>query len=983
MLRKKGVSRLTAILLFLLISSFTSNAYSITKVSSLTNFTETILNDWPPPTKGDWIINDVVFVSGETFEMNGRIIIIDGGHLYLKDCELTMNSHTNYYPLEQGAYIHVQQGSYLTIRETTIKSGTNYSWYIKGDGDCGIDIQDSSLEGVFPRENELEPAFRTKVYCGGWPEYIPCKYAIIKSTTIKHCKGDGIFVQAEKTEIIGNDISNVYGSGIIVYNCSNGVITENKISNVGLEPYRGKEQIGIGIKLMDCRNTKVSSNMINNVNTKGFDWVVSTFGSYPICEVSLSEFEDNVVDGKPVLYLQSEDSVTVANHWTEVILNNCSDITVRDIIGNSISVTYSPSTIIENCTITGGGITIAYSNFSIITNNTVTNSIYFDSMIGVYHSNNTVITENILRNHLLYCGIFVRWLDHAYVSGNRINCMAQNGIVAMDCTNVNITENTVSETAWEAIRIWRASGILVRRNQIHRTTGTTYNYFRNEIYPGYAGITLECTTESIIDENDINKPLSEGLYVKCSPDVIVTNNVIMNTPGRGMIFDCCNSPNIISNSITNASWMGVGFVTCDDVVITDTKLEQIHGRGFYWCSTFEGRRFAKFDRNTMDNKPWLLYQDDEFISVSKDIAGVILLNCSNTIVENLSVSGIFLADCLHCIIQNCDLEGGGISLSFSHNTTVSCCAIRDTPYYNWTMETQYSRFSISWGLCGIDIFHCLDSLIIANSIDNIGLDGIYNYCSFPMNIIGNSITNVQEYGIYLDSAREIIITANTINNTHKALVGFESSRNIALHFNSFGNADGDLVYIEDSRWLVWDNGSYGNFWSDYAGEDNNSDGIGDTPYIIDARHADRYPLMSSSSVDTQRETLFSIGPSVLGVQIHPENPLQDENITIIADLYTPNRIAHAILSYSTDNGATWVNVTMVLNEEKWIAILPSLPAGLVKCKLYVQDCLGNWVVYEIKSFGIEATLNIPLIAATGLIIGLGVIALVVVLKRRM
>ena len=42
---------------------------------------------------------------------------------------------------------------------------------------------------------------------------------------------------------------------------------------------------------------------------------------------------------------------------------------------------------------------------------------------------------------------------------------------------------------------------------------------------------------------------------------------------------------------------------------------------------------------------------------------------------------------------------------------------------------------------------------------------------------------------------------------------------------------------------IWDNGIVGNYWDDYTGTDANGDGIGDTPYIINASKGDRFPLM--------------------------------------------------------------------------------------------------------------------------------------------
>jgi hypothetical protein len=67
-----------------------------------------------------------------------------------------------------------------------------------------------------------------------------------------------------------------------------------------------------------------------------------------------------------------------------------------------------------------------------------------------------------------------------------------------------------------------------------------------------------------------------------------------------------------------------------------------------------------------------------------------------------------------------------------------------------------------------------------------------------------------------------------------------------IHHNNFVNNDGKQAYELGGPINTWDDGypSGGNYWSDYTGEDNDGDGIGDTPYEIpEGINEDRYPLM--------------------------------------------------------------------------------------------------------------------------------------------
>jgi parallel beta-helix repeat protein len=97
-----------------------------------------------------------------------------------------------------------------------------------------------------------------------------------------------------------------------------------------------------------------------------------------------------------------------------------------------------------------------------------------------------------------------------------------------------------------------------------------------------------------------------------------------------------------------------------------------------------------------------------------------------------------------------------------------------------------------------------------------------------------------------------VIFNNIIANTAYCIQFYNSSNNEIFH-NSFMKKSSQ-VYTSYSVDL-WDDGypSGGNYWSDYIGADlfrgsnqdkHGSDGIGDTPYVIDNDNIDHYPLIN-------------------------------------------------------------------------------------------------------------------------------------------
>jgi parallel beta-helix repeat protein len=163
------------------------------------------------------------------------------------------------------------------------------------------------------------------------------------------------------------------------------------------------------------------------------------------------------------------------------------------------------------------------------------------------------------------------------------------------------------------------------------------------------------------------------------------------------------------------------------------------------------------------------------------------------VIENTSVFGIAIGRyVINCSILNNIVNGS--------NT----CGIH---LWGWSENCSVSNNNVSNSYIGIDIVECSGIDVFGNNICNCvyGLGSGYGYSTFNR-----------------------FFHNNLINNT--------------------GNA---IEYNVD----VWDDSypSGGNYWSDYTGIDNysgpyqnetGSDGIGDTPYVIDANNIDHYPLMN-------------------------------------------------------------------------------------------------------------------------------------------
>ncbi len=142
---------------------------------------------------------------------------------------------------------------------------------------------------------------------------------------------------------------------------------------------------------------------------------------------------------------------------------------------------------------------------------------------------------------------------------------------------------------------------------------------------------------------------------------------------------------------------------------------------------------------------------------------------------------------------------------------------------------------------------------IRNCFVGIHLRWWNNFKVFRNNITGNTDVGILIGG---DSYGNTIFE-NHIENNNIA-IGFRindnASNNNTFYRNNFVNNNQTLE--SNDHYERWDNGFEGNCWSDYEGIDNNGDGIGDTPYIMDENNKDNYPLMNPLIPITQEPEAF-------------------------------------------------------------------------------------------------------------------------------
>jgi parallel beta-helix repeat protein len=360
------------------------------------------------------------------------------------------------------------------------------------------------------------------------------------------------------------------------------------------------------------------------------------------------------------------------------------------------------------------------------------------------------------------------------------------------------------------------------------------------------GINLSNTKNVTIENTNIQN-LDCGIYLEnSSGNVITGNNVTANNYVGIWLNDSSN--NIVNaNNATADSLAGIYIIFGNGNIVSGNIATSNEGGGFSIIASSND-------------------------TVSGNIAtangfGIFLYFSSNSIVNG--------NDATANILDGICLEGPGTNEPFP-------------PEINSSSNIVSGNNATGNGADGIDLVGCSSNIVSANNATGNGGDGIDLLSSTDNAICGNNAT-ANGNGIYLQySSNDNAINDNQVaanywdgiylisssNNTiignnvtaNKGGISLQNSSHNTIYHNDFVENTVQASFVLTCVGNAWDDGypSGGNYWSDYNGTDlyhgtyqneTGSDGLGDTPYPINANAGvlDNYPLMrpfSTSSAPT-------------------------------------------------------------------------------------------------------------------------------------
>jgi parallel beta-helix repeat protein len=479
------------------------------------------------------------------------------------------------------------------------------------------------------------------------------------------------------------------------------------------------------------------------------------------------------------------------------------------------------------------------------------------------------------------------------------------GIILDSSSNNTLNDNDVTENPGVGIALYSSSNNTLIGNTVLGNAGlggagiylssSAYNRLSsNNATENYYGIVFDFSSDNILIQNVIDRSFDSNFVLYGSTLSDYVNWVDASNLADGKpVYYIVNQDGLLINPATHPAIGYLALVNCANITIENLTLANKNKESLLLAYTIN----STITQNNVVNNDYgihlysssdnaLLENNVTAATKYTDTAIVLDYSYNNTVSHN-NVTG----------------NGGGIHLDSSSGNTVSGNNLTENQggiglvgSSNNTLSNNIVDASTSWGIWLLDSF---SNMVLGNTVTQNDFQGIYLSSSFDDTASGNNVTENYGVGIYVGYyCFNETVSGNDVSENSADAISIDYCSNVTVSGNNAtGNdADGIALYsssgntvfannaVENGRGILLDNSSSntiyhnnfldntqqaalsssepnawndvypsgGNYWG-YAGVDeksgpsqyqNGSDGISDTPYVIDANNTDHYPLMA-------------------------------------------------------------------------------------------------------------------------------------------
>ena len=271
-------------------------------------------------------------------------------------------------------------------------------------------------------------------------------------------------------------------------------------------------------------------------------------------------------------------------------------------------------------------------------------------------------------------------------------------------------------------------------------------------------------------------------------------------------------------------------------------------------------------------------------------------------------------------------SGFGVNFNYPFEVTLTLSRFSE----NSILYGKYGNFPVTFNgkyniitnnkISGAGVYIvCTPCFLSGNEISN-SLDFV-TIISSNSTITRNTIDRV-DYGFGNEGSNNIIF-ANQITNCGKVYADpskvfwpkatFPGNESGIIFGNNFINNFRNLECSKMPKIDSFDNGTLGNYWSDYAGADANADGVGDTPYIIDANRTDFHPSIVAFDIAKEPDLKPYWAKNIANTVLATTNNGSTVALTLDGNV-TRSRLSEVAITANQSTDTTSVSFTMTGDE---------------------------------------------------------------------